>query len=640
MRRQIRKSAALALALILSLGLTAVPVRAAEDAPQRGAITYTEPIAPQYEDARIFSDGLAAVKKDGKWGYIDAGNNVVIDFQFDVVYSFNEGKAIVGNYAAGEDGEELLCLGFVTADGGYTPFELSGPGEDERTGFAVWTYDEPEDARFSNGVVSFTMGEDYDGVSASFRSDGALITREHIVTGPANEGLIPIQDMYFPEDHDWDYDYNVGAWINLNGAVVHAFRPEYYGPEYSYTDGWGDSYTDQSHRHIYLVGPFDQKLAPAWQADYNAETGETVIVIGFIDRDTFGWAIPPQYENYMYSYGDNSGPYRIFGGAGLAMVEKDGSWGAIDKSGRTVIPFEYECLHPVWEGLIAFQQDGKWGYLDAETYGVAIPAQYEQATGFSGGLAVVYDGTRAFLIDKKNNPVPGADTLDPSIYFRESGGCTNPGEYVVIQRDGWFGFGRIEYLPGLPEAAEMDDWAYDEVVAAIEAGLVPADLQNLYHSDITRMEFCRVAVRAVEAALGQDVAEVVRESTGRSLSEWQNEYPFTDTANRSVIAAYALGIVVGNDNGTFAPSNTISRQEAAVMLTRAARVIGLDTDSVEGTVFDDGDQAAGWAVEAMSFVSHYGIMLGKGEGAFDPQGTFTREQSYMTALRMLRAAGE
>lgn len=44
-------------------------------------------LEPTYEEARSFLNGIAAVKENGKWGFIDINGNVVIDFQFsDVGY--------------------------------------------------------------------------------------------------------------------------------------------------------------------------------------------------------------------------------------------------------------------------------------------------------------------------------------------------------------------------------------------------------------------------------------------------------------------------------------------------------------------------------------------------------------------------
>jgi len=48
-------------------------------------------IPPQFDGAWGFSGGLAAVKKDRKWGYIDTCGKVVIPFQFDFAWDFFKG---------------------------------------------------------------------------------------------------------------------------------------------------------------------------------------------------------------------------------------------------------------------------------------------------------------------------------------------------------------------------------------------------------------------------------------------------------------------------------------------------------------------------------------------------------------------
>ena len=62
--------------------------------------------ANDYEKAWVFSDGLAAVMKDGKVGFIDANNKLVIPFQFDysdkcrtyeIGYLFHDGYCVMTN---------------------------------------------------------------------------------------------------------------------------------------------------------------------------------------------------------------------------------------------------------------------------------------------------------------------------------------------------------------------------------------------------------------------------------------------------------------------------------------------------------------------------------------------------------------
>ena len=58
-----------------------------ETAPERGALTYTEVIAPQYEAAGLFDDGLAPVKQNGKWGYVDETGTPVTEFVYEPLLS-------------------------------------------------------------------------------------------------------------------------------------------------------------------------------------------------------------------------------------------------------------------------------------------------------------------------------------------------------------------------------------------------------------------------------------------------------------------------------------------------------------------------------------------------------------------------
>ena len=48
-----------------------------------------------FDDARDFKEGFAAVKKDGKWGYINTKGEQIVECKFDGVGDFNEGFAAV-----------------------------------------------------------------------------------------------------------------------------------------------------------------------------------------------------------------------------------------------------------------------------------------------------------------------------------------------------------------------------------------------------------------------------------------------------------------------------------------------------------------------------------------------------------------
>lgn len=50
---------------------------------------------PKFEDAGVFSDGLAQVRVNGRWGYIDTEGKISIPATFDEVTPFSNGLALV-----------------------------------------------------------------------------------------------------------------------------------------------------------------------------------------------------------------------------------------------------------------------------------------------------------------------------------------------------------------------------------------------------------------------------------------------------------------------------------------------------------------------------------------------------------------
>lgn len=644
--KQRKRFLSLALALVLCLGLLPTAALAAEGAPERGVVHYTEAIAPQYEDAHSFAEDLAAVKQDGKWGYIDHDNQVVVPFQYDQAYNFNEGLAVVGKVVpsngmdwgwdeeAGDAPWYTVEYGFIDKTGAYTPFlyqswwgdgivpiqapltDLEFEGDDYifHNGY-IWMYADMGGPSVTPYALFDTTGKEAKG------ANGETLYTDNPV--PVNEGLA-VAGWYgaYYSFVDMRTGETVLETKDIPGVTV---------------DEWGHS------DDLVTFGPFNQGLAPIRLYSRDEETYDWVDGrLGFIDRQG-NWAVQPTLGDNYYLSGLST-VWQVFGDTGLGMVKgANGKFGAIDKQGNTVIPFQYDELWSDQEGRAAFCLDGKYGFLDAAgDHSVVIPAQFEAAGEYNNGLAAVYDGEKAYLIDWDGKAVPGTQDLDPDAYFKEdtygNKRTYEPEEYLTIQRDGKYGFGHIEYLPELPQAGEMDAWAYPEVTAAIESELVPASMQNLYGTDITRGEFCALAVQAVEAVTGQEIEDVVKARTGKDLSAFRREYPFVDASGEDVIACYALGILQGRGGGVADPHASITRQEAAAYLERTAKVMGMDVTAQGALTFADAGSVGEWFTQAVAFVCGSGVMNGTGDNQFSPLGSYTREQSYTTFYRLYNAA--
>ena len=63
-------------------------------------------IDPQYDNARSIKEGLWAVSKDEKWGFVDIFNNIVIPFEYKYVSNFSYGYA----QAVKMDNDEIILL--------------------------------------------------------------------------------------------------------------------------------------------------------------------------------------------------------------------------------------------------------------------------------------------------------------------------------------------------------------------------------------------------------------------------------------------------------------------------------------------------------------------------------------------------
>lgn len=123
--------------------------------------------------------------------------------------------------------------------------------------------------------------------------------------------------------------------------------------------------------------------------------------------------------------------------------------------------------------------------------------------------------------------------------------------------------GAVPLSPAAGAAGTPDAWAAEEVALAVELGLVPDDLQSRYTDDITRAEFCRLAV----ICLGE----------AARVNGWTfdpDPASFDDTDDPDVLTAAGLGIVSGDGQGSFLPDKGITRQEAAVMLCNTLTVMG------------------------------------------------------------------
>ncbi len=228
-------------------------------------------------------------------------------------------------------------------------------------------------------------------------------------------------------------------------------------------------------------------------------------------------------------------------------------------------------------------------------------------------------------------------------------------------------------LSAAPETGAPSPWAAEAVEKAVTLGFVPDALQENYSLSISRGEFAQVALhflcaqynyydannrvdlnaflslfpdspkgKAVMvlskdeawALLPVDRQDAYREEPPSWSSLFHDIAPFSDVEEGYYInAAHVLGIVNGRGNDIFAPDDPITRQEAALMLERVYRLYG-DAPTPAPPSFSDLDSIAPWASSAIALMEEYHVMEGTGDNLFSPTDSYTREQCYITFLRL------
>ena len=226
----------------------------------------------------------------------------------------------------------------------------------------------------------------------------------------------------------------------------------------------------------------------------------------------------------------------------------------------------------------------------------------------------------------------GIDQLPPQMFIYGTSGVYGTGYEGLAKELEAVGFKMLP-ISGIAASSNSTDvpsaWAVPEVNAAIEAGLVPENLQKNYKSDVTREAIATLFINVIEQASGMSIDEFMAEK-GVEV----NPNAYSDTNNPSILAADALGILRGVGDGRFNPNGNLLRSHIATVVGRVARTLGVDT---EGYTHAFADLVGHWAEAEVGWAVHMNIIRGVSDTEFNPEGNLTTEQLIAMANRTLEA---
>lgn len=563
-------AAALALALLPSSAFAAAA----------GPLSVNTVVSPVYDDARSFSDGLAAVYNGSKWGYIDASGAVVIDFKWDSAGDFSEGHAVVALKSGSVESRFLI----------------------DRTGKTAADIGDFSSGTAANSVISsgtyISSGKMY-----SLRSDHSVLPMTSFSSALAyNEGFAVVStdaagSFVFPDS----MKPYLPVLSKLGGDMLVDFAGNVvWNPD------WG------------MCLSYDHGLVPV----QSRSTG----LWGFSDK-TGAYVIQPQFEDLWYTY--DRGVCRVFHD-GLASAVKNGKCIVINLKGETVYTSGASSFGIYSEGLFPFEKNGLWGYADLKGNSPIAPA-YVSAEPFSDGVALVSTGADYYyFIDRQGNRV-NAIPYEKAWSFSDG--------LALICSGGKYGFISLGGRAFNTVHEKITAWAVPELDSAFDFGLLPNELACMYDAPVTRRDFAVAVTLLLESVSGKSIDQFVLAKTGKTLDSFVQSYPFSDTNDRNILAAYALGIVIGVGDGSFHPYDSIERCAAAKMLAISAQLSGIAASGA-AVVFEDAASFQSWAPQYIDFVSALGIMKGtdSAKNIFSPKALYTREQAFATMQRIYKMA--
>lgn len=415
------------LALLLALPLGAQNLKPFESSGKYGFVDDLGDIVipAQYDNVGYFKDGIAPVALNEKYGFIDITGKTVIPIQFDEILSESSWGINDYEYYRGINVHTYFYEGLacVKQNGKY--------GFIDKTGKTVIPIQFDDTAGFVDGLA-IVRQNDKCGIIDTTGKFIVPVKFEDINSFSEGVASVKQNDKYgfidktgkivIPIQYEWAGDFNEGlSVVQQNG-------------KYGLINKRGQFITPAQFEdfHYFMDGLAMVKLNGKY--GFIDKTGKLVIPAMFDEVDLLNQEGGDYVEGEPEDPSADDESYFV---EGLVAVRINDKWGAIDKTGKLVIPAKYDYIDQFSEGVTSVEQNDKWGMID-KTGKLIIPIMFDERFEFSEGLAAVSQNGKSGFIDKTGNMVI-ASRFDYSWGFSEGLApvCIND-KYGYIDKTGKF----------------------------------------------------------------------------------------------------------------------------------------------------------------------------------------------------------
>ncbi len=166
-------------------------------------------------------------------------------------------------------------------------------------------------------------------------------------------------------------------------------------------------------------------------------------------------------------------------------------------------------------------------------------------------------------------------------------------------------------------------WSKSYVEAMASRGLTSGISETEFGPDytITRAQFATLLANALN--LDGD--------TGSAFKDVKSGTWYYESVNR----AYEAGLVSGLGNGMFQPDAQITREQMAVMISKAYEIMLGTAMKGEAEALKDIDDVSDWARASVEAAKYHGVISGYTDGSFKPKAFATRAEGVVMLKKLL-----
>lgn len=326
----------------------------------------------EYEDVLFSETGIHAVKKDGKWAFMDSSGRKLFPHRFGEIQPLYEDGLAPARLGA--------KWGFTDKEGHFTEIpeidSLHSVTKDPITGEKI--------VSASKKGKSIYLNSDNKNIFKGFNGYDILL---YLCRGAAL-----FREKGFMEDME-----------SPHFGIVKSPKKVIIPPEFKYITyerGLITAAVDDNH---YAVYDLDGNIIIPLKRQF----------IFMINENLMARLSPPDRNRGKYSLLDRSGKKRTKSSYesidfeysdGLLIVTQDGKTGALDEDLNEAVPCRFESLSRFRKGTAVASWKKKFGVIDRQGNWLIEP-KFKSVGEFRNGLAVAEDRTGAFLINSKGETV-------------------------------------------------------------------------------------------------------------------------------------------------------------------------------------------------------------------------------------------